>query len=201
MKPVLVVISGGTASGKSTLTNAFAAQVDALHIRHDDYYFDVPAADRNYNFDHPDALESDLLVKNLRALLQGQSVALPQYEFRTHTRSPIPRPVEPHPLILVEGILALGLADVRALASLRVFVHADEEVRRTRRIQREISSWGRNHEEAIYRWNNTVKPMHDRFVEPARSHADLVISGEQPLALGLEQLAAAITGLRLGSQG
>ena len=195
MKPVVVVISGGTASGKSTLTDAFAARVDALHIRHDDYYLDVPAADRNYNFDHPDALESDLLVANLKMLLSGTSVALPQYEFRTHTRSAQPRYVHPCPLILVEGILALGLRDIRALASLCVFVDADETVRRARRIKREINSWGRNREEAIYRWNNTVKPMHDRFVEPSRIHADLVISGERPLEMGLSQLAAAVTAL------
>jgi uridine kinase len=194
MRPRLVIIAGGTASGKSALAEAFVLQVGALHLRHDDYYRDVgdPTV---FDYDHPDALDSALLVDNLRDLLAGRPTDGPDYDFKTHRRRLAPRRLEPQALLVLEGILVLAVPEIAAMGDLRVFVTAPEPLRLERRIARDMSVRGRTRDQVLQQFHRTVKPNHDRFVEPSRRLADLIIDGTAPLFDGVRAIQAAIAAL------
>lgn len=191
MGPFLALIGGGTASGKSTIARLVAERTGALHLCHDRYYKDV-AQPVGHNYDHPDALDTTRLVEDLTQLAQGRPAELPVYDFPTHRRQAHTERVEPRPLVLVEGILVLADPRLRAMAHAAVYVHAADDLRLARRILRDVVSRGRDATGVIQQYLSTVRPMHQRFVEPCREAADLVVSGEIPLE---ESVEAVLRGL------
>ncbi|MCB9879106.1 MAG: uridine kinase [Planctomycetes bacterium] len=180
-RPFAIAIAGGSGSGKTSLT---AAVVRALGGRcavldHDSYYRDLghqPIAVRAAtNFDHPDSLDNPLLAQHVATLLAGRAVERPCYDFSTHTRMAETLRVEPQPTIVCEGILLLAVPELRRSFDLRVYVDTPADVRALRRVQRDVLERGRTVASVIKQYLDTVRPMHERFVEPARRTADLVL--------------------------
>ena len=192
MTPFVIGIAGGTGSGKTTVANAIVKRVGEERIAflsHDAYYRDFDDLPKDIlagkNFDHPDSLETDLLVRHLRALRQGLVVEMPVYDFRVHRRAPETRRVEPRKVILVDGILIYVEAELRKLFDVKIFVDTDSDVRLIRRIKRDIAERGRSLESVVAQYESTVRPMHLEFVEPSKRYADLIIpeGGENTVAL------------------
>jgi uridine kinase len=180
--PIVIGIAGGTGSGKTTVANVILARVGADNIAvlaHDAYYkdlSDLPRAQRDIiNFDHPDSLETTLLVDQLKGLTQWQVVDIPIYDFTTHTRTPQTHRMEPKPIILVEGILVFAEASLLDLFDVKIFVDTPADIRFIRRLQRDIQERGRTVESVIRQYESTVRPMHLEFVEPSKRHADVII--------------------------
>ncbi len=182
MNVQIIGIAGGSGSGKSTFTNRLkeAFQDRMAVIYHDNYYKDQSNLSLEQrartNYDHPDALETDLLLEHLKALKEGQAIECPVYDFNVHNRSGRVERVEPKPLILVEGILVLEDVRLLELFDLKIFVDADADERILRRILRDVKTRGRDLEGIINQYLTTVKPMHYHYVEPSRSCADLVLN-------------------------
>ncbi len=182
-KPPLVIgIAGGTGSGKTTVTNVILQRVGAQHIAllpHDAYYRDVknlslPERAR-INYDHPDSLETDLLVQHVHQLKNWEPVELPVYDFTTHSRTERTIHVEPRLVILVEGILIFYEPELRPLFDVKIYVDTDADIRFIRRLQRDIIERGRTTESVINQYLSTVRPMHLEFVEPSKRYADVII--------------------------
>ena len=193
-KPIIVAVAGGTASGKSTLVRALQDSLGADEcavICHDRYYLDVEDPS-SFNYDHPDALDTDLLVDHLRALKAGDAVELPVYDYASHTRQPHTERVEPRRVVVVEGILVLENDDLFEAADLRVYVHAPADLRLVRRIRRDAIERGRSLESVLNQWVNTVRTMHIEYVEPCRVEADLVLEGMGLIGPLVERLNKAI---------
>ena len=192
MTPFLIGIAGGTGSGKTTVTNAIVARVGEERIAilsHDSYYrdfVDLPKdiLDRQ-NFDHPDSLESELLVRHLKALKQGMVVETPIYDFKVHRRAAETRRVEPRKVILVDGILIYAEPELRKLFDVKIYVDTDADIRLIRRLKRDIAERGRTVESVVKQYESTVRPMHMEFVEPSKRYADLIVpeGGENMVAL------------------
>jgi uridine kinase len=181
-KRIIIGVAGGTGSGKTTVSQAILDRVgrdQIAYLQHDSYYRDrshLPPEERaKANFDHPDALESELLAQQLRALKAGQAVRVPVYDFTTHTRTAETVRVEPRKVILVEGILIFAEKPLRDLMDIKVFVDTDADVRFIRRLQRDLTERGRTVESVIRQYTETVRPMHLEFVEPSRRYADVII--------------------------
>ena len=201
--PLVIGIAGGSGSGKSRISEALETTLapGIARLQHDSYYRDLshlPSEERRvFNFDHPDALETDLLIAHLDALIAGESVDVPTYDFATHCRSSTTRTLQSAPIILVEGIMALHDPALRARLSLRVFVDTPADVRLIRRLKRDMAERGRSPEQTMAQYLDTVRPMHDRFVAPCRAHAHLIVPwGYTPAAVAM--LQAALTELRRG---
>ena len=180
--PVLIGIAGGTGSGKTTIANVILERAGADNIAflpHDAYYKNLgnlPEAHRHLkNFDHPDALETGLLVKHLQALRNWTPVDIPIYDFTTHSRTTKTQRVIPRPVILVDGILIFAEPGLRDLFDVKIFVDTPDDIRFIRRLQRDIAERGRTVESVITQYQTTVKPMHEEFVEPSKRHADVII--------------------------
>jgi uridine kinase len=158
-------------------------------ISHDSYYrnFDALTPDERHkiNFDHPDSLETELLVRHLDVLSKGSSIEIPLYDFTTHARKTETQRVEPRKVIIVEGILVLAEPDLRKRINIKLFVDTPADIRFMRRLVRDIRSRGRSLESVIEQYITTVRPMHEEFVEPSKRHADLIIpeGGENQVAL------------------
>jgi uridine kinase len=182
MSPIVVVVAGGSASGKSTVCAALAAQPGVRIIAHDRYYKDA-ADPATHNFDEPDALETSLLVAHLAALRAGEAVDAPVYSFPLHARTAETERLLPAPILLVEGILSLASPALVAAADLRIFVDCPADVRLARRVLRDVAERGRGAAQVVHRYLHTVRPMHARWVEPSRATADLVLDGEAPPAV------------------
>ncbi len=195
-RPFVVVMAGGTASGKTTIANGLAQDPDVLLISHDRYYRDA-ADPASTNFDHPDSLETELLVEHVNALCRGVAVDLPRYGFAGHRRAPHTDRVDPHPILLVEGILTLCDAALADVADLRVFVQASSDVRLARRVLRDVEDRGRNLDQVVHRYLDMVRPMHDRFVAPSIRRADLVLNGESDPEALVAELRRAVDHRRL----
>jgi uridine kinase len=181
-RPIIIGIAGGTGSGKTTVANVILERVGAERIAllaHDAYYRDLrdlPRAQRDIiNFDHPDSLETELLVHHLEALRRGEAVEIPIYDFTTHARTNLTRHVEPQLVILVEGILVFAERDLRETFDVKIFVDTDPDVRFIRRLQRDIEERGRTVASVIQQYQMTVRPMHLEFVEPSKRYADVII--------------------------
>ena len=182
MKTTIIGIAGGTGSGKSTFTNRlkdyFGDRVTVIY--HDDYYKahdEIPFEERQYiNYDHPDSLETDLLVAHLEALREGRSIECPVYDFTRHTRSHWTKIIEPSQVIIVEGILIFQDERLRNLFDIKIFVEADADERILRRVLRDMNERGRDLENIINQYLTTVKPMHYLYVEPTKTLADIVIN-------------------------
>lgn len=181
-KTTIIGIAGGTGSGKSTFTNRLKAYFgdEVTVIYHDDYYKphdDIPFEQRQYiNYDHPDSLDTDLLVGHLEKLRAGESIDCPVYDFTRHTRSAKTKRIEPSRVIIVEGILIFQDERLRNLFDIKIFVEADADERILRRVLRDMNERGRDLENIINQYLTTVKPMHYLYVEPTKNLADIVIN-------------------------
>ena len=179
---IIVGVAGGTGSGKTTVSQAILDRVGRdriAYLQHDSYYRDrshvLPEERAKTNFDHPDALESELLAQHLASLKAGQAVEVPVYDFTTHTRETRTVTVAPRKVILVEGILIFAERALRELMDIKVFVDTDVDIRFIRRLQRDITERGRTVESVIRQYTETVRPMHLEFVEPSKRYADVII--------------------------
>ena len=187
IKPLIVGLSGGSCSGKTTLARgvAKALGVDACSVLfQDNYYRDFSKAlmeGKEINFDHPSSLDFDLLAQHLRALKEGAEVEVPNYDFVTHSRLDEVTVFAPKPVILVDGILILNQPQVREVLDLSFFVQAGEEVRFARRKARDVKERGREPADIERQFMKFVSPMHDQFVEPSQIYADRVLNGEGDL--------------------
>ncbi len=183
--PVVVGIAGGSGAGKSTLVWQLVAELGpdrALVLAHDSYYRDPPdwnrEARRARNYDQPAALDTELLIEQLDQLAAGRAVEVPVYDFLAHARCAVTRRAEPRPVILLDGILCLTEPELRKRIDLAVFVDADEATRFERRLQRDVRERGRSPDSVARQFRDTVQPMHQKYVEPSRRFADLVIAGD-----------------------
>ena len=179
---VVIGIAGGSGSGKTTVQRRVMERFGPRRIAlldHDAYYRDLahlaPEQRARFNFDHPDALETDLLVEHLDALLAGGSVEKPTYSFETHSRLADTETVEPRPVLLIDGILVLAEPALRERMDVKLYVDAAPDVRLMRRLERDIHERGRSVESVLEQYRRTVRPMHLEFVEPSKRHADVII--------------------------
>ena len=193
-KEILVIgIAGGTGSGKTTLMNNLISrfQGDVTVLSHDNYYKrhdDLTYEERTkLNYDEPDALETDLMAKHLDILRSGRSIDCPVYDFSAHNRSDKTIRIDPKPVIIVEGILIFENQALRDLMDIRIFVDTDADVRLCRRIKRDVEKRGRSLDSVLTQYQDTVKPMHERYVEPSKKFANLVVpeGGKNLVALDM----------------
>jgi uridine kinase len=190
--PIVIGIAGGTGSGKTTVARAIHDRVgkDRIEwISHDSYYRDyeglTPEELRHINFDHPDSLETELLVRHLDVLSKGSAVEVPSYDFTTYKRKAETTRTNPRKVIIVEGILILAEPELRKRIGIKLFVDTPADIRFVRRLMRDVRSRGRSLESVIEQYVTTVRPMHEEFVEPSKRHADLIIpeGGENLVAI------------------
>lgn len=181
-KPFIIGVAGGTASGKTTVAQKILETIGPEHlayIQHDAYYRDLSHLPldkrREFNFDHPDALENELLIAHLHTLLQGQPVQIPVYDFARYVRTDQLRPVEPKPVILVEGILIFADKNLRQMMDIKIYVDAPADLRFIRRLKRDVEERDRTVNHVIEQYLETVRPMHLEFVEPSKRYADVII--------------------------
>ena len=181
-RPLIVGVAGGTASGKTTISQAILERVGGdcvAFIPHDAYYRDLSHLSfeerTQVNFDHPDSLETELLVAHLDALCRGEAIDVPVYDFSVHSRSDEVRHVIPQPVILVEGILIFVEKALRERFDIKVYVDADADLRFIRRLQRDTTERGRTMESVIEQYLSTVRLMHLEFVEPSKRYADVIV--------------------------
>lgn len=180
--PIVIGIAGGTGSGKTTVANVILRRLGADKITflpHDSYYRDLddlPIEERKtINFDHPDALETELLIEHIQALKNGETVEVPIYDFTTHTRTEKTLRIESQSVILVEGILIFADEDLLKLFDAKIFVDTPDDIRFIRRLQRDLIERGRTVDSVIQQYMTTVRPMHLEFVEPSKRQADVII--------------------------
>jgi len=183
-RPVVLGVAGGSGSGKSTVVSEVTRLLGpgiVSVLRHDAYYRDLSHLEfeqrEQVNYDHPDSLETDLLARHVEALLEGQAVESPTYDFSTHLRREETERIEPHAVLILDGILILADEALRGLMDLKVFVDAEADVRLTRRTRRDMRVRGRSAESVLAQFEATVRPMHEQFVEPSQRHADLLVRG------------------------
>lgn len=191
MKDILIIgIAGGTGSGKSTLTDRLKYRFgdDVAVILHDDYYreqHDLTYEQRvRVNYDCPEAFDTDLLIRHLNELRAGRGVDAPVYDYTIHDRSDKVRHIAPTPVILLDGILILENRELCSLMDVKIFVDTDDDIRILRRIERDVLERDRSLTSIINQYRNTVKPMHEKYVQPSRRNADIVIlnGGLNPVA-------------------
>lgn len=191
---LFIGIAGGTGSGKTTLARALCGRLGkgtSVLIPHDSYYKHlphIPFEERScLNYDHPDAFETDLLVTHLYKLRAAEPIELPTYDFTTHLRMTHTTTISPKQVVIVEGILVLAETELRELFDIKVYVDTDADVRVLRRMLRDIAERGRTLESVYRQYIETVKPMHDAFVEPSKRYADIIIprGGQNKVALNI----------------
>ena len=199
MKPLIIGIAGGSGSGKSTVARRVAEALTTSSVA----FLDMDAYYRNFghlpmeerrrvNWDHPDALDIDLLVANLKRLAAGDAIEKPVYDFVAHARAPQTVPVAPADVIVIDGILLFVDERVRALCDVKVFVDADPDIRLIRRIRRDMASRGRPLHEILDQYLSTVQPMHLQFVEPSKRYADVIVPRGGHNAVATEMIVAKI---------
>ncbi|WP_163339540.1 uridine kinase [Desulfopila sp. IMCC35008] len=201
-RPYVIGIAGGSGSGKTTVIDKILENVsenDTVIFQHDWYYKDNPhlsfeeRADLNY--DHPDALETTLLIEHLKETVAGRPVTAPQYNFSEHLRKNETRLVKPQKIIIVDGILILRDKELRDLMDLKIYVDTDSDLRFIRRMERDIIERGRTRDSVVNQYLNTVKPMHDLFVETSKRYADIIIPSSGRNAVAITLLIAKIESL------
>lgn len=202
MEPVIIGVAGGTGSGKTTVARAILDRAGTHQIsliQHDAYYKDLgdlPLAQRAMrNFDHPDALDNDLLISHLKRLKSGYAIEMPIYDFTTHTRTGETLTVEPNRVILLEGILIFADEALRPLMDVKIYVDTQADIRFIRRLQRDIAERGRTMESVVHQYLATVRPMHEQFVEPSKRHADIIIPEGGHNEVAMDLIAARIKAL------
>ncbi|NOZ00879.1 MAG: uridine kinase [Deltaproteobacteria bacterium] len=179
---IVIGLAGGTGCGKTTVADMIAQELgpdNVVLVRQDSYYGDLghlPLKERRkVNFDHPNALDVDLMASHVRDLKAGMAVDVPVYDFTTHTRTDRTRRVEPKGALIVEGILVLDLKEVRDLMDVKIYIDTDDDIRFIRRLRRDILERGRDLDSVITQYLETVRPMHLEFVERSRRHADFIL--------------------------
>lgn len=184
-RPIIIGIAGGTASGKTTLTSKIKEEFkeDAIILSHDFYYkslSDITFEERlKRNYDCPEAYETDLLIKDIKTLLEGKTIKRPIYSYTTRLREEKTVSVDPAPIIVIEGILVLENKDITNLMDIKVFVDTDSDIRLTRLIQRDQKERGLDLEYIISKYKDTLKPMHEQYVEPCKKVANIIIPGNR----------------------
>jgi uridine kinase len=199
METVVIGMAGGTGSGKTTVAREILRRAGTEQIsliQHDAYYKDLgdlPLTQRAMqNFDHPDALDNDLLITHLKELKAGRAIEVPVYDFTTHTRTKETRHVEPRRVILVEGILIFADEALRRLMDVKIFVDTDADIRFIRRLERDIAERGRTMDSVIRQYLGTVRPMHQEFVESSKRFADVIIPEGGFNEVAMDMIAARI---------
>jgi len=199
---LVIGIAGGTGSGKTTVANVILERVGKEHISylpHDAYYRELsdlpPDQKAAVNFDHPDSLETELMIEHIHKLKNGQSVELPIYDFSTHSRTGKTICVDPQRVIIVEGILIFAEPELRKLFDVKLFVDTNADVRFIRRLQRDISERGRTTDMVIHQYLTTVRPMHLEFAEPSKRYANVIIPEGGLNAVAMDMVIARIEAL------
>lgn len=202
MEPVIIGVAGGTGSGKTTVAHAILDRAGTSQIsliQHDAYYKDLrdlPLAQRAMrNFDHPDALDNDLLITHLKELKAERSIEMPIYDFTTHTRTGKTQKVGPNRVVLLEGILIFVDKALRPLMDAKIFVDTQADIRFIRRLQRDIAERGRTMESVVHQYLATVRPMHEQFVEPSKRYSDIIIPEGGFNEVAIDLIAAHIKSL------
>ena len=196
---LIIGIAGGTGSGKTTVVHQIMNELPANEvgiISQDSYYKDnsnLSFEDRSkINFDHPRAIDFELLAEHLQALRQGKVIEQPVYSFITHNRTEDTVITHPCKVMIVEGILILADAKLREMFDIKVYVHADSDERLIRRLKRDIAERGRDMEEVLNRYQTTLKPMHEQFIEPTKAHADIIIPNDRYNTVAIDVVRAVI---------
>lgn len=199
MKPIIIAIAGGSASGKSTVVQEVVDRlksVDVTVICHDDYYkdqSDLSMEERiKTNYDHPSSLDNDLFVSHLHLLMDGKEIKKPIYNFKLHNRCPETITIQPTKVIFIEGILVLEEKKIRDCADVKIFVKSDEDIRFIRRLKRDINERGRTMEAVINQYLCTVKPMFNKYVNPSSRYADIIIPNDNKHDVAVDFLVAKI---------
>ena len=205
MHPILIAVAGGSASGKTTVVKKIIERLnstDITVITHDDYYKDLselPLEERKkVNFDHPDSLDNDLFVAQLSQLLKGYSIEKPTYDFVEHNRSRETTTIKPTRIIIAEGILILEDERVRDLATIKLFVESDDDIRFIRRLVRDTKERGRSIESVINQYLTTVKPMYYAFIKPTKRYADMIIPNDSNHDVAVDCIARMINDMLKG---
>jgi len=196
---LVIGIAGGTGSGKTTVANVILKRVGKNHIAylpHDAYYRELnelpPDQKAAVNFDHPDSLETELMIEHINKLKDGQFIELPIYDFSTHSRTGKTIRVNPQRVIIVEGILIFAIPELRKLFDVKIFVDTNADVRFIRRLQRDINERGRTTEMVIHQYLTTVRPMHLEFAEPSKRYANIIIPEGGLNAVAMDMVIARI---------
>jgi len=200
-QPYIIGIAGGTASGKTTMAKTIIGKIGpnrVAYINYDCYYKDLGhlTLDERFktNFDHPESLDTDLLIEHLKKIRDGQSIEVPTYDFKTCMRLNKTIHVDPLDVVIVDGILALADERLREIYDLKIFVELNADERILRRLERDVKDRGRTIESVVNQYRDTVRPMHDLFVEPSRQYADIVVPGEASKSAALEAVAGQVLG-------
>lgn len=196
---LIIGIAGGTGSGKTTVVHQIMNQLPDAEvgvISQDSYYKKTDAMSYDeralINFDHPNAIDFELLVAHLQALKAGKTVQQPVYSFVTHNRTKESINTPPRKVMLVEGILILTHPELRDLLDIKIYIHADADERLIRRLKRDLSERGRDMEEVVNRYQKTIKPMHEQFIEPTKAFADIVIPNNNHNTVAIDMLRSVI---------
>ncbi len=199
---LVIGIAGGSGSGKTTVAQEILQRVGPERIaflQHDSYYKDLsglpPAQKAEVNFDHPNSLETGLLIQHIASLRDGKPVEVPIYDFSTHSRTSQTFTVQPRGVILVEGILIFTEAALRDMFDIKIFVDTDSDIRFIRRLERDLAERGRTTESVIKQYQATVRPMHLEFVEPSKRYADIIIPEGGHNTAALDMVVARIEAL------
>jgi uridine kinase len=200
-------IAGGTGSGKTTIADYILKTVGPENIAflpHDAYYLELHELSQEerakVNFDHPSSLETDLLIEHINQLRSGNSIQLPHYDFKTHTRTAETTQVDPHPILIVEGILIFAEPELRKQFDLKIYVDTDADIRFIRRLTRDIEERGRTTQSVIEQYLATVRPMHLEFVEPSKRYANVIIPEGGYNHVALDLIVARIESMLLGGE-
>jgi uridine kinase len=189
-KPIVIGVAGGSGSGKTTIINSIIdelADYDIVTIQHDSYYKDnrhLPFYEREkINYDHPDALETNLLIQHLKELIAGREIEAPVYDFTKHTRKKYGEKKKPAQIVIVEGILIFVEKELRELMDVKIFVSTNSDIRFIRRLKRDMAERNRSMDSVINQYLKSVRPMHLSYVEPSRRHVDIIIpEGHNPVS-------------------
>lgn len=206
MKPLIIAIAGGSASGKTTVVKEIVDRLKSIDITvicHDDYYKDqthLTMEERvKTNYDHPSSLDNELFVEHLHKLLNGESIEKPIYDFVTHNRKKETLSLKPTKVIFIEGILVLEEKKIRDCADVKIFVKSDEDIRFIRRLKRDIDERGRSMDAVINQYLSTVKPMFNKYVNPSSRYADIIIPNDNKHDVAVDFLVAKIKDILNGN--
>ncbi|MDE5977472.1 MAG: uridine kinase [Turicibacter sp.] len=201
-RPLIIGVAGGTASGKTSVSrilyDAFSDRTITL-LRQDDYYNDqshMTLDERiKTNYDHPLSMDNELLVTHLKSLISGQSVEKPVYDYTQHTRSDITEKIDPTKIIIVEGLFVLEDVKIRELLDIKIFVESDDDIRFIRRLLRDTTERGRTIESVIAQYIESVKPMHQEFIEPTKKYADIIVPDGKTNTVAIDLLITKINSI------
>jgi uridine kinase len=198
-RPLIIGVAGGSASGKTTVSHQIRATVgydQIAYLQHDSYYHDhshLPPEERaRSNYDHPNSLDTGLLIEHVQRLARGEAVDVPTYDFMTHSRMRETQHIEPALVLLIEGILILAEKPLRELMDMRIYVDTDADIRFIRRLRRDIHERGRTLDSIVEQYLNTVRPMHLEFVEPSKRYADVIVPYGGHNRVAMEMIASRI---------